>query len=391
MVIARIAGQDPAMTSEQPEGATSATQPAGRPLRRRATDRVIGGVAAGIADYLNVDPLLIRALFVGLVIFGGAGLVLYVGAWLLIPVEASDDSIVDSALRRLGLVPRGLLTTLAVIGIVLFIGFVVLPSGGYYGGPAGLYVDPTLLLLALLVIVGIALLRRGGSQSAAVAAHGPETAASAIIQRTVVVREPRPRIPRGPLGWYAVAAALIGIGLFAIIDNASDVTVMPGQFFGLVLAIIGIGLVIGSWWGNARLLILPAILVLPIAWAASYLTVPLEGGTGEQQFAPVTTQELADEYRMVGGRLTLDLRELDAGNEPIRISASIAVGTLTVFLPTEAQVEIDSHVGAGGSNILGSGQNGTDVTERYVRGESGPHFVLDLGAGIGYIWVEEYR
>ena len=48
---------------------------------------MIGGVAAGIADYLNIDPVLVRAVFVGLVVFGGAGVVLYLVAWLLIPVE----------------------------------------------------------------------------------------------------------------------------------------------------------------------------------------------------------------------------------------------------------------------------------------------------------------
>ena len=50
------------MTTEQPQ-----TAPSPRLLRRRATDRVIGGVAAGIADYLNIDPVLVRAVFVGLV------------------------------------------------------------------------------------------------------------------------------------------------------------------------------------------------------------------------------------------------------------------------------------------------------------------------------------
>nr|MBA2633248.1 PspC domain-containing protein [Chloroflexota bacterium] len=50
------------MTTEQP------TAP--RLLRRRADDRVVGGVASGIGDFLNVDPLLIRIGFVGLMVFG---------------------------------------------------------------------------------------------------------------------------------------------------------------------------------------------------------------------------------------------------------------------------------------------------------------------------------
>ena len=95
MGIDRASGHHRRMTTEQPRATQSP-----RLLRRRATDRVIGGVAAGIADYLNVDPVLIRAAFVGLVIFGGAGLVLYLGAWLLIPVEGHDESPLEQVLPR---------------------------------------------------------------------------------------------------------------------------------------------------------------------------------------------------------------------------------------------------------------------------------------------------
>jgi len=375
------------VTTEQRDSATSA-QNTGRPLRRRASDRVIGGVAAGIGDYLNIDPLLVRAAFVGLMIFGGAGLVLYVGAWLLIPVESRDESIVESVLRRFGMAPGRAIAIVVIVAIAL-IWLVGLPQGGYVPmGPTGIYMDAGLLIVVALLIVGIVLLRRGGAgRSEAVAVNGVTATAAPPVERTDVVRERRTHVPRGPLGWYALAAALVGIGLLALIDNATDAAVLPGQFFGLALGIIGIGLVIGSWWGNARLLILPALLVLPIAWAASFISVPLEGGTGNVRFAPVTADELRAEYRLMAGELTLDLRELEAGNEPVRIAASVAAGHLLILLPSEARLEIDSRVGAGGFGILDNWQGGTDLTDRFVRGDAGPRFVLDLGAGIGQISV----
>ena len=49
--------------------------------------------------------MLIRAAFVGLVVFGGAGLVLYLGAWLLIPVEGHDESPLEQVLPRFGGLP----------------------------------------------------------------------------------------------------------------------------------------------------------------------------------------------------------------------------------------------------------------------------------------------
>ncbi len=64
-----------------------------RVLRRPTEDRMLAGVAAGIADYLDVDPNLIRVAFAVLTLFGGAAVLIYLAGWLLIPEEGSDQSI----------------------------------------------------------------------------------------------------------------------------------------------------------------------------------------------------------------------------------------------------------------------------------------------------------
>jgi phage shock protein C len=46
---------------------------------------MIGGVAGGIAEYLGVDPTIIRLAFVVLTLLGGSGPLLYLVAWLLMP------------------------------------------------------------------------------------------------------------------------------------------------------------------------------------------------------------------------------------------------------------------------------------------------------------------
>jgi phage shock protein PspC (stress-responsive transcriptional regulator) len=56
-------------------------------LFRSRTDRVIGGVAGGIARSLHSDPAIIRIVFAVLVIFGGGGLLLYLILWIAIPEE----------------------------------------------------------------------------------------------------------------------------------------------------------------------------------------------------------------------------------------------------------------------------------------------------------------
>ncbi|WP_020578574.1 PspC domain-containing protein [Actinopolymorpha alba] len=56
-------------------------------LVRTKNDRMIAGVCGGIARYANVDPVIIRLAMVALVIFGGAGALIYLAGWIIIPEE----------------------------------------------------------------------------------------------------------------------------------------------------------------------------------------------------------------------------------------------------------------------------------------------------------------
>src|SRR6476620_6249380 len=59
--------------------------PARTQLRRSHTDKMIGGVCGGLADYSGIDPLLWRVGFVALAFAGGAGVPVYLLLWLLMP------------------------------------------------------------------------------------------------------------------------------------------------------------------------------------------------------------------------------------------------------------------------------------------------------------------
>ncbi len=59
-------------------------------LYRSKTDRYIGGVAGGIAKYFEVDPLIIRIIFILLALSGGSGIVVYIILWILIPEEGES-------------------------------------------------------------------------------------------------------------------------------------------------------------------------------------------------------------------------------------------------------------------------------------------------------------
>lgn len=54
-------------------------------LYRSTENRMIAGVAGGVAEYFSVDPVLIRLLWVLSIFIGGSGLLVYILAWLIIP------------------------------------------------------------------------------------------------------------------------------------------------------------------------------------------------------------------------------------------------------------------------------------------------------------------
>jgi phage shock protein PspC (stress-responsive transcriptional regulator) len=73
-------------------------QPETPSLVRPPHRRMIAGVAVGVADYLGVDPTVIRIVFVVLAFVGGTGLPLYLAGWLLIP-DPDRGSIASAWLR----------------------------------------------------------------------------------------------------------------------------------------------------------------------------------------------------------------------------------------------------------------------------------------------------
>ena len=56
-------------------------------LYRSRTNRQVAGVCGGLAERFNVDATLVRVLFIVLAIFGGAGILLYIAMWIVVPQQ----------------------------------------------------------------------------------------------------------------------------------------------------------------------------------------------------------------------------------------------------------------------------------------------------------------
>jgi phage shock protein PspC (stress-responsive transcriptional regulator) len=387
--------EDSAMTTEQPDTALPLDQAVGaRRLRRRTSDRVIGGVAGGLGDYLNVDPVLLRAAFAGLMIFGGAGLVIYVLGWLLIPEAGHEHSIVEAAIRNVaGRTGRLGLVVLVFATIAIASPWVTDPYRG------GVVIQAEVFWALAIVLVGVVLLlpqgriRAGEPRASAMAAApiqpSPTEAATAAHWGPAVAAPPR---ERSPLGWYVLAGVLVVLGVLAVAANVATVRVVPGQYVGAGLLALGLGLVVGAWWGRARLLILLGILVMPLAAVSAFLTVPLEGGVADEAFRPQNVAEVQPAYRLLGGRLRLDLTDLQPGAGTVTVAASVGVGDLYVVVPPDATVQLSGTVQGGHLYLLGRDHLGTGLADRVSEAGQGggATLILDLDVGIGSLWVERY-
>lgn len=121
-------------------------------LYRHPQDKMVGGICAGLGDYLNIDPVLVRIMWVGLTIgTAGAGLFAYAALWLLLPVgtaQAGQHAPAALELNERNVGRAGLL--LVVVGILwLLVNFGVLPAIWHmFWGVISIFFWPALLIFA---------------------------------------------------------------------------------------------------------------------------------------------------------------------------------------------------------------------------------------------------
>jgi len=69
-------------------------------LFRSESNRVIAGVCGGLGDYLRVDPLILRILFVVLAMVNGIGLFVYLVLWIVVPTAGAEGMQQDQVIRH---------------------------------------------------------------------------------------------------------------------------------------------------------------------------------------------------------------------------------------------------------------------------------------------------
>jgi phage shock protein PspC (stress-responsive transcriptional regulator) len=439
------AGPEPARPPEPPPAAGTAPAPGPGPVRRltrRTDNKIIAGVASGIAAYLGIEPWIVRIGFVVMVPFGGFGVLAYLIAWLLVPVEGSSQSLAGDVLRRPPSGWRGYLGVAlillavailasafsepGVIWAIVLIAFGIFlfrqeepdprdrrPPGG--GAPGGGAPDPSAAATAQLPPTALATTTEplgpppaAGTGTATAPAdlpvwtppppdQTPSWAPPPPPDQAAAWGPPPPRRPRRRpfLGPVTFAVALIVTGLALVLDNLDVLDLSLGQVLAVFLTVLGGGLLVGTWWGRAWGLIPIGLLAVPVvAVTALAGPVPVEGGVAERLIQPTTPAEVRPSYRLAGGELLLDLSSVRFGPGAPPIEASVAGGRVLVVVPDEVTADIRGRVGIGALDLLGNVDTGAQVDSTVIeppvkppaKGVA-PTVKLDLMTGYGVIEV----
>ncbi len=371
-----------------------APAPEVRRLKRRLDHKVVAGVAAGLGEYFDIDPVLFRVGFVLLTVLGGAGILIYLAAWWLMPPDDAPavghpgnwhDHRGERVMRRLKGSPGWVGVGLLVIG------------GALLANDLGVR-RPAVTWGVALIVLGVLMFRRGTDAATheeverahGAAAYGPTSPGGTLPTPPSGLeppRTPRRRRERSSLGWFTLGALMLALGAAALLDTTNVVALSGGQYLALSLAVLGAGLAIGAWWGRARWLVVPGLLLIPLVLGASLLRVPFQGGVGQRVFRPNAVVDVRHVYRLGAGQLTVDLTQVPFAGERIGLPASVAMGQLVVVVPPGLSVQIHAAADAGEVDLFGQRYDGlkTSVDRTFVSDASPGTLVLDLRAGFGQV------
>ncbi|HWA67862.1 MAG TPA: PspC domain-containing protein [Mycobacteriales bacterium] len=370
---------------------TTADMPAGerRRLTRAHDGRVVAGVCQGAARYFDIDPVIFRIVLAALTVFGGAGVIIYVVAWALIPDEASPETRLERWFTTGGRVDLRQVILLALIAVCVVIFLATAHIFGHEYGAAAVAVIAALLLTELIG-------RQHGHglfppRQAAPAPSAPTMTASATPPVEWVAAPSAPIRPRERawLGWLTFAAVVLAVGVLALVASSGAAHPQPADVLAVCVAVAGLGLVIGAFVGRARAMIPIGLLLVAMLGIANALPRNLTWSAGTRDWAPVSG-DLASSYVLGAGKADLDLTRLDPTTSAT-VDARLGAGRLIVTVPRGMGVVVEAKVGAGRVYLFGHEQDGTGLDE-HVSASPTAHdgtLTLQLQDGFGDLEVRD--
>lgn len=362
---------------------------------RRSSDSVIAGVAGGIAKHFDVDPVLVRVIFAVLLFAGGSGIVLYIGLWLFVPPEDPEPSVFAKLFNLTDNEPQ-----VRQVGIILSLAFGALSLLSVFGvGELGDFdiAWPLFWILfwAAVLYWFFAIRPRRKSQALESGKTDPQDTTESGNPATNQVGEqptkptPAPKLPN-PLGGsqltvITLSLTAIVLGIMIMLSVWGSNTFTWPDYLSVALLMVGIGLLVGSFFGNGLGLIWVGLLIaLNLGLNEAALDTQ-----SQERTKPASVTQLAIEYQFGAGDFVLDLSNIPAAdliNKEIEVESGI--GKLTVIVPSDVPIAATASIGIGEVNLFGESQSGLDIELSYAStGLATNRLNLDLESGIGQIEV----
>ncbi|HET8604422.1 MAG TPA: PspC domain-containing protein [Marmoricola sp.] len=380
-------------------------------LRRSRTDRRFAGVAGGLAQHFDVDPTIVRVVFVVTTFFGGAGLLAYAALWLVVPEEGSDHAV----LHLQGDARRTVVVIIAALAGLILLGNAW--GSAWSGAWQGLWhVSWLLLAIALLALLAARRDRRRAPTEASSRPGAPVASYDAGTGTTHSPDAPVPPAgdagePTAPLPWQpptpppparprrtgivwfwpTLALLAIGLGTLAVVEAGRPLA--PGSYAALALAIIGAVLVLSAFVGRGGGLIALGVLAgLALVVTTTAGRIGLDSQPRDLHPTPTTAAAVQPRYHVGTGRILLDLSQVSdpAALDGRTVEVSNNVGDIEVTVPRGVQVVVDAHITyVGGIHVDGESRNGSTPALHTVvgGGAHAPQLTLDLHERVGQIKV----
>jgi hypothetical protein len=201
---------------------------------------------------------------------------------------------------------------------------------------------------------------------------------------------PVPARRRSRIGLATFGTALVvGAVLFLVAPNSGWLD--APHIVGILAAIVGIGLVSGSFVRGGRGLIPLAVLLSAAGFLMTSAHLTSWHGVGDARFTPTSLAEVQPLYQRSVGDLRLDLTELPKTGT-VSTNVKLGIGNVVVYVPTDADVTVTCSASLGDVNCLDqreSGPNDPTVHARQIPpgADTGLHINLDVQGGTGEVRV----
>lgn len=326
------------------------------PRLERPRDSAFQGVCTALARATGTDSLLWRVLAVVLTLFNGLGVLLYLTGMAVLPREGEEHSLAERLVRG----PDRHLERRQLVLLVLL----VVSAVAYLGHQSSLVV---LVVAAVLGLVWW----RGRPEAAPPVLSTAQPAPVEPAVRTAP--PPRPRRPRSPYGRITVALAAAVAGVLTLL--AATGTDMPVAVpVAGALAVVGVGLLVGSFHGRSwGLVVLAALLTVGLCLAAAVQPL-VDDGVGTRDWSPTASGD----YRLGAGKGVLDLSAVGPSAD---ITAHVGYGQLLVEVPAGLAVDVDARSEYGDVQVYGRDVGGRHEHQVVTDPDATVHLHLSVRAG----------